>query len=50
MEPLRHSQTDEDVSANESIDATDVDKKPDVGKLNIARLVMMNMAFLSIVS
>ena len=49
MDPLGHAQTDKDGRVDESHDK-DVDKKPDVGKLNIARLVIMNMAFLSVVS
>ena len=50
MEPLRHAQTDEDGRLNEPHDETDMDKQPRKGKLNIARLVFMNMALLSLVS
>ena len=50
MEPLRHAHTGEDGRVNEPHDGADMDKNDNVEKLNIARLVIISLSFLSLVS
>ena len=47
MELLRHVQTDKDGQQNESHDETDMDKKDNARKLNLARLVLICLSSLS---
>ena len=50
MEPLTHAQTHEDGPVNEPDDETNMDKKDAIGKLNLARLVILYISALSVAS